>query len=140
MDDNYQFKKYFAMNFRAKCISILFLAFILQDNLYANIGKNLYISRCSMCHGLDAKASGFLAHKSKPPTPDLTTCEFQKRLKQYPGVIVSSIILQPNGNLIPDTLKKNKIYVPPHVWTDKELRSINNYILNLIGREVGKCN
>jgi antibiotic biosynthesis monooxygenase (ABM) superfamily enzyme len=53
-----------------------------------------------MCHGSDAKASGPLAHKSNPSTPDLTTAAFKKRLADYPGVIVSSIILRPNGDLI----------------------------------------
>ena len=40
-------------------------------------------------------------HKSNPPTPDLTTPAFKKRLNDYPGVIVSSVILRPNGDLIP---------------------------------------
>jgi mono/diheme cytochrome c family protein len=51
-------------------------------------GKNLYLQRCSMCHGMDLKATGPLAKKSNPPTPDLTTLAFKKRLNDYPGVIV----------------------------------------------------
>lgn len=98
-------------------------------------GKELYISRCAMCHGVDARATGYLAKKSVPPTPDLTTCKFQERLVLYPGVIVSSIILQPNGTLIPDTLKKNGVIVKHHVWTDDELRSINQYIIYLIHKQ-----
>lgn len=98
-------------------------------------GKKLYIARCSMCHGLDAKATGYLAQKSDPPTPDLTSEGFQKRLAKYPGVIVAAIVLQPNGTLIPDTLKKNHVIVPPHVWTDAELRSINQYVLMLIAKQ-----
>jgi mono/diheme cytochrome c family protein len=58
-------------------------------------GKTLYLQRCAMCHGTDLKATGPLARKSNPPTPDLTTSDFQKRLSDYPGVIVSSIILRP---------------------------------------------
>ncbi|MEO6677861.1 MAG: c-type cytochrome, partial [Pseudomonas sp.] len=64
-------------------------------------GENLYLQRCVMCHGTDLKGTGPLANKSNPPTPDLTTSAFKKRLTNYPGVIVSSIILRPNGDLIP---------------------------------------
>jgi len=64
-------------------------------------GKNLYTQRCAMCHGADIKGTGPLAKKSNPPTPDLTTAAFKKRLNDYPGVIVSSVILRPNGGLIP---------------------------------------
>lgn len=120
-------------------ITILILLNILCSSIaYPSTGKDLYIARCSMCHGLDARASGYLANKSNPPTPDLTTCAFQKKLAMYPGVIVSSIILQPNGTLIPDTLKKNGVIVPHHTWTDKELRSINQYIQELIKKH-SKC-
>lgn len=40
-------------------------------------GKNLYSQRCAMCHGPDLKATGPLARKSNPPTPDLTTPAFK---------------------------------------------------------------
>ena len=50
--------------------------------------------------------NGPLAKKSNPPTPDLTTPAFKKRLNDYPGVIVSSVILRPNGDLIPKTLRE----------------------------------
>ncbi|MBU5238012.1 c-type cytochrome, partial [Vibrio cholerae] len=66
-------------------------------------GKALYLQRCAVCHGPDIKGTGPLAKKSNPPTPDLTTTAFKKRLHDYPGVIVSSVILRPNGNLIPKT-------------------------------------
>jgi len=95
-------------------------------------GKQLYETRCAMCHGSDAHATGYLAHKSNPPTPDLTTPAFQKRLREYPGVIVSSVVLRPNGNLIPNILKENGINIPPHTWTDDELRALNQYMLKLI--------
>lgn len=85
-----------------------------------------------MCHGADAAGTGPLARKSNPPTPDLTTDAFKQRLSDYPGVIVSSIILRPNGNLIPRTLRENGISLPAHTWTDRELRDINKYMLRLI--------
>ena len=50
----------------------------------------------SRCQG-----NGTIGQKSNPPTPDLTTPAFKKRLNDYPGVIVSSVILRPNGDLIP---------------------------------------
>ena len=68
-------------------------------------GKSLYSQRCIMCHGTDLKGTGPFANKSNAPTPDLTTSAFKKRLNDYPGVIVSSIILRPNGDLIPRTLQ-----------------------------------
>lgn len=85
-----------------------------------------------MCYGFDAAATGYLAHKSNPLTPDLTTPAFQKRLREYPGVIGSSIVLRPNGNLIPNILKGNGVKVPPHTWTEDELRALNIYMLTLI--------
>ncbi len=87
-----------------------------------------------MCHGSNAAATGYLAHKSNPPTPDLTTPAFQKRLREYPGVIVSSVVLRPNGNLIPNILKENGVKVPPHIWTEDELRSLNIGFKNLCSR------
>lgn len=99
---------------------------------YADNGEKLFVERCAMCHGADAKGSGPLAHKSNPPTPDLTTPAFRKRLADYPGVIVSSIILRPNGDLIPRTLRENGYRVPPHAWTVKDFRDLNDYMNDLI--------
>ncbi|WP_456022090.1 c-type cytochrome [Pseudomonas protegens] len=95
-------------------------------------GKNLYSQRCAVCHGADIKGTGPLAHKSNPPTPDLTTPAFKKRLNEYPGAIVSSIILRPNGNLIPKTLKDNGVKIPPHAWSIKDLRDLHEYMSGVI--------
>ena len=98
-------------------------------------GKQLYLSRCAMCHGADARGTGPLANKSNPPTPDLTTAAFRKRLHDYPGVIVSSVILRPNGDLIPRTLRENGVKVPPHAWTVKDFRDLNEYFSGLITKK-----
>ncbi|WP_404484323.1 c-type cytochrome [Pseudomonas sp. HT11] len=95
-------------------------------------GKNLFLQRCAMCHGADLKGTGPLAHRSNPPTPDLTTPAFKKRLSDYPGVIVSSVILRPNGDLIPRTLRENGVKVPPHAWTVNDFRDLNQYISGAI--------
>jgi mono/diheme cytochrome c family protein len=95
-------------------------------------GKNLYVQRCAVCHGADIKGTGPLARKSNPPTPDLTTSTFKKRLNEYPGVIVSSIILRPNGNLIPKTLQENGVKIPPHAWSVKDLRDLHEYMSGVI--------
>ncbi|MBK3506006.1 MULTISPECIES: cytochrome c [Pseudomonas] len=95
-------------------------------------GKNLFLQRCAMCHGADIKGTGPLAHKSNPPTPDLTTPAFKKRLSDYPGVIVSSVILRPNGDLIPRTLRDNGVKVPPHAWTVNDFRDLNQYMSGAI--------
>ena len=97
-------------------------------------GKNLYLQRCSMCHGMDLKATGPLAHKSNPPTPDLTTSAFKQRLIDYPGVIVSSIILRPNGDLIPRTLRENGVKLSPHAWSINDLRDLNQYMGGVISQ------
>ncbi|WP_409978083.1 c-type cytochrome [Pseudomonas sp. C9-3] len=97
-------------------------------------GKNLYSQRCAVCHGADIKATGPLAKKSNPPTPDLKTPAFRKRLSDYPGVIVSSVVLRPNGSLIPRTLRENGVKVPPHAWTIDDLRDLNQYMTAVIAR------
>ncbi|PNB74197.1 cytochrome C [Pseudomonas sp. GW456-E7] len=97
-------------------------------------GKNLYSQRCIMCHGTDLKGTGPLANKSNPPTPDLTTPAFKKRLNDYPGVIVSSIILRPNGDLIPRTLQENGVKLSPYSWRIKDLRDINQYMSGVISK------
>lgn len=97
-------------------------------------GKNLYLQRCSMCHGMDLKATGPLAKKSNPPTPDLTTLAFKKRLNDYPGVIVSSIILRPNGDLIPRTLRENGVKLSPHSWSVKDFHDLNQYMGGVISK------
>lgn len=85
-----------------------------------------------MCHGTDVKGTGPLANKSSPPTPDLTTSAFKKRLIAYPGVIVSSIILRPNGDLIPKTLRENGVKLPPYHWTINDFRDLNQYLSSVI--------
>lgn len=97
-------------------------------------GKTLYVQRCAMCHGADIKGTGPLATKSTPPTRDLTTPTFKKRLHDYPGVIVSSIILRPNGDLIPKTLQENGVKLPPHAWSVKDFRDLNGYMGGVISQ------
>lgn len=99
------------------------------DNLN---GKNLYVQRCAVCHGADIKGTGPLANKSNPRTPDLTTSAFKKRLQDYPGVIVSSVILRPNGDLIPRTLKENGVRIAPYAWKVKDFRDLNDYMSGVI--------
>ncbi|ELW9448286.1 cytochrome c [Burkholderia cenocepacia] len=98
-------------------------------------GKKIFLARCAMCHGADARGTGPLANKSSPPTPDLTTPAFKKRLSDYPGVIVSSVILRPNGDLIPKTLRENGVKLPPHPWTVKDFRDLNQYMTGLISKK-----
>ncbi|MGR4042932.1 c-type cytochrome [Pseudomonas sp. 910_21] len=95
-------------------------------------GKNIYLQRCAMCHGADIKGAGPLANKSNPPTPDLTTSAFKKRLNDYPGVIVSSIILRPNGDLIPKTLRENGVKLSPFSWRVNDFRDLNQYMSGVI--------
>ena len=87
-----------------------------------------------MCHGADIKGTGPLANKSNPPTPDLTTAAFKKRLNDYPGVIVSSIILRPNGDLIPRTLRENGVKLAPLAWRVSDFRDLNQYMSGVIAR------
>ena len=101
------------------------------DNLN---GKNLYTQRCAVCHGADIRGTGPLANKSNPRTPDLTTSAFKKRLKDYPGVIVSSVILRPNGDLIPRTLKENGVRIAPYAWKVKDFRDLNDYMSGVISK------
>ena len=97
-------------------------------------GKNLYVQRCAVCHGADIKGSGPLARKSTPPTPDLTTAAFKKRLQDYPGVIVSSVILRPNGDLIPRTLRENGVKMAPFAWKVNDFRDLNQYMTSVIAK------
>ena len=101
------------------------------DNLN---GKTLFSQRCALCHGADIKGTGPLANKSNPPTPDLTTAAFKKRLRDYPGVIVSSIILRPNGDLIPRTLRENGVKLPPFAWRVNDFRDLNQYMSGVIAQ------
>lgn len=80
------------------------------------------------------QGTGPLANKSNPPTPDLTSAAFKKRLSQYPGVIVASVILRPNGNLIPKTLQENGVKIPPHAWSVNDFRDLNQYMTGVISR------
>jgi len=125
------------MNLRAIGIATLGAVALTQSPLsYAqNInGKNLFTQRCAMCHGADIKGTGPLAKKSNPPTPDLTTAAFKKRLSDYPGVIVSSVILRPNGDLIPRTLRENGVKLAPHTWTVQDFRDLNKYMTGVISK------
>ncbi|WP_071756038.1 c-type cytochrome [Burkholderia ubonensis] len=97
-------------------------------------GRNLYMQRCAMCHGADIRGTGPLANKSTPPTPDLTTPAFKKRLIDYPGVIISSVVLRPSGDLIPKTLQQNDVKVPPHAWSINDLRDLNKYMISVISK------
>ena len=97
-------------------------------------GKNLYVQRCAVCHGAEIRGTGPLANKSTPPTPDLTTAAFKKRLKDYPGVIVSSVILRPNGDLIPKTLRENGVKIPPYAWKVQDFRDLNQYMSGVIAK------
>lgn len=87
-----------------------------------------------MCHGADIKGTGPLANKSNPPTPDLTTAAFKKRLNDYPDVIVSSIILRPNGDLIPRTLRENGVKLAQFAWRVSDFRDLNQYMSGVIAR------
>ncbi|RQT75184.1 cytochrome c [Burkholderia cepacia] len=123
------------MKARAWLITLLGAWVLTQPSLAfsQNInGKNLFIQRCAMCHGADIKGTGPLAGKSNPPTPDLTTAAFKKRLHDYPGVIVSSVILRPNGDLIPRTLRENGVKLAPHAWTVLDFRDLNQYMSDVI--------
>ncbi|MGV2909530.1 c-type cytochrome [Achromobacter sp. AGC25] len=125
------------MNVKALCIASLGVVMLTQvsPSFAQNLnGKNLFTQRCAMCHGADIKGTGPLARKSNPPTPDLTTAAFKKRLSDYPGVIVSSVILRPNGDLIPRTLRENGVKVPPHSWTVQDFRDLNKYMSDVISK------
>lgn len=97
-------------------------------------GERIFSSRCAMCHGADIRGTGPLAKKSTPPTPDLTTPAFRQRLTNYPGVIISSVILRPNGDLIPRTLRENNVRLPAFTWTVKDFRDLNEYMTGVISR------
>ncbi len=97
-------------------------------------GEQIFLKRCAICHGKDIKGTGPLANKSDPPTTDLTTPEFKKRLSAYPGVIISSVILRPNGDLIPRTLRENGVSIPPFAWTVKDFRDLNDYMTGVISK------
>ncbi|WP_191488737.1 c-type cytochrome [Pseudomonas sp. FEN] len=113
-------------------LSLIQTSLTFADN--AN-GKNLYSQRCVMCHGADLKGTGPLANKSNPPAPDLTTYAFKKRLNDYPGVIVSSVILRPNGDLIPKTLRENGVKLSPYAWRVQDLRDLNQYMSGVISKK-----
>ena len=115
-------------------VAVLSLTQVTASLADSSNGKNLYVQRCAMCHGADIKGTGPLARKSNPPTPDLTTAAFKRRLKDYPGVIVSSVILRPNGDLIPRTLRENGVKVAPHAWSVEDFRDLNQYMRSLISK------
>lgn len=115
-------------------VAVLSLTQVTASLADSSNGKNLYVQRCAMCHGADIKGTGPLARKSNPPTPDLTTAAFKQRLKDYPGVIVSSVILRPNGDLIPRTLRENGVKVASHAWSVEDFRDLNQYMRSLISK------
>jgi mono/diheme cytochrome c family protein len=115
-------------------VAVLSLTQVTASLADSSNGKNLYVQRCAMCHGADIKGTGPLARKSNPPTPDLTTAAFKQRLKDYPGVIVSSVILRPNGDLIPRTLRENGVKVASHTWSVEDFRDLNQYMRSLISK------
>lgn len=125
------------MKIRKSFIASLGILSLVQTSLSfadnAN-GKNIYLQRCAMCHGADIKGTGPLANKSNPPTPDLTTATFKKRLSDYPGVIVSSVILRPNGDLIPRTLRENGVRLSPFTWKVQDFRDLNEYMSGVISK------
>ena len=121
---------------RASFVVAVTILFCIPSTSFADLheGKKIYLSRCAMCHGQDVRGTGPLADKSNPPTPDLTTPEFKKRLRDYPGVIVSSVILRPNGDLIPKTLRENDVNFPPFAWKVKDFRDLNAYLTDFIAK------
>jgi mono/diheme cytochrome c family protein len=127
-----------ALKVKTSFIALLVFLSLIQPSLsFADNlnGKNLYTQRCAVCHGADIKGTGPLANKSNPPTPDLTTSAFKRRLNDYPGVIVSSVILRPNGNLIPKTLRENGVKIPPHTWSVDDLRDLHQYMSSVISKK-----
>ena len=113
-----------------------FGAFLIPSASFADSrnGERIFSSRCAMCLGTDIRGTGPLATKSAPPTPDLTTPAFRQRLVDYPGVIISSVILRPNGDLIPRTLRENGVRLPAFTWTVKDFRDLNEYMTGIISR------
>ncbi|WP_271299768.1 c-type cytochrome [Sphingomonas sp. CV7422] len=108
------------------CIALLMPTPVLAGT--GDVGRQLYEQRCAICHGADLRGTGPLAHKSNPPTIDLTALPFRRRLATYPGVIVASVVLRPNGDLIPRVLRENNVHIPPHRWTADDLRAVDAYI------------
>ncbi|MGE8446434.1 MAG: cytochrome c [Comamonas sp.] len=116
-------------------LGFLLLAYTPWSQAENSNGKNIFVQRCAMCHGADIKGTGPLANKSNPPTPDLTTAAFKRRLNDYPGVIVSSVVLRPNGDLIPRTLRENGVKLPGFTWRVKDLRDLNEYMTAEISKK-----
>ena len=82
-----------------------------------------------------SKAQGLWRTKATRPPPDLTTAAFKRRLNDYPGVIVSSVVLRPNGDLIPRTLRENGVKLPAFTWRVKDLRDLNEYMTAEISKK-----
>ncbi|GAB2836757.1 cytochrome c [Comamonas piscis] len=116
-------------------LGLLLLALATGSQAENSNGKSIFVQRCAMCHGADLKGTGPLANKSKPPTPDLSTAAFKKRLHDYPGVIVSSVVLRPNGDLIPKTLRENGVKLPAFTWRVQDLRDLNAYMTAEISKK-----
>ncbi|MBN3790844.1 c-type cytochrome [Burkholderia sp. Ac-20353] len=124
------------MKYKENFIAALIMLLLTPSMSFADgiNGERIFLKRCAMCHGADIKGTGPLASKSTPPTPDLTTPAFKKRLLDYPGVIVSSVILRPNGDLIPKTLRQNGVKLPAFTWTVKDFRDLNEYMVGVISK------
>ncbi|NHV30496.1 c-type cytochrome [Burkholderia sp. D-99] len=122
------------MKAKGNFIVALIMLLLTPSMSFADVinGERIFLKRCAMCHGADIKGTGPLANKSTPPTPDLTTPAFKKRLLDYPGVIVSSVILRPNGDLIPKTLRENGVKLPAFTWTVRDFRDLNEYMAGVI--------
>ena len=94
-------------------------------------GKQLYQQRCAVCHGADIRAAArWPTRATHRPRPD-DGC-LPAAARGLPGVIVSSVILRPNGNLIPRTLQENGVKIPPHAWSVQDFRDLNQYMSGVI--------
>ncbi|MFB9048040.1 cytochrome c [Sphingobium indicum] len=124
------------MKTRECFIAFVAMMFCMPSVAFAGIGngERIFLSRCAICHGRDLRGTGILAKKTNPPATDFRTPHFKKRLHDYPGVIVSSVILQPNGDLIPRTLRENGVRLPSFAWTVKDFRDLNEYMSLMISK------
>lgn len=47
---------------------------------------------------------------------------------------IETVILRPNGDLIPRTLRENGYRVPPHAWSAKDFQDLNAYRVDVINK------
>ncbi|MBX9295032.1 hypothetical protein [Chromobacterium piscinae] len=78
---------------------------------------------------------GIYADQSNLLTPNFATPAFRKRLDDYPGVIVSSIMLRSSGALIPKTLRENGVKLSPQPWIIADLRDVNECMVSLMAKK-----